>query len=213
MKYLWLFAILLSGCYTPVTQMPDVVNQRQQEEFIRSGVTRTETIDEFLRQILTDEAYQAVKDIPIVTGPLFGTGLASGTSGSSKFISLFMFADCDRRAVLSEVGLREYGLEGVIHELLHHLDDLTRDGDGDFIDVEEFLTGYEACARSHQYHGIYRFVENKNPDAWLTNMFGVGKHAERIAFCGQLFWKQGGPPELEYAFRKIFRKFRDKYPD
>lgn len=213
MKYLWLFAILLSGCYTPLAQMSDAVNQRQQEEFSRAGVVRTETIDEFLKQIFTDEAYQAIKDIPIVTGPLFGTGLASGTSGTSKFISLFMFADCERRAVLSDVGLREYGLEGVIHELLHHLDDLTRDGDGDFIDVEEFLTGYEACARSHQYHGIYRFVENRNPDAWLTNTFGVGKHAERIAFCGQLFWKQGGPPELEYAFRKIFRKFRDKYPD
>lgn len=202
----------LVGCYSPLTNLDEIVNTRQQAEFTKTNLDRCTSIKVFLQTILTDEAFDAIKDVPIVTGPLFGTGLASGTSGSSKFISLFMFADCERRAVLSEIGVKEYGIEGVIHELIHHLDDLTRDGDAQFIDVEEFLRGYEVCATNQTYHGTYRFVENRNPDGWIT-AFGVGDHAERIAFCGQLFWKQGGPPELEYAFRRIFRKFREKYPD
>jgi len=202
----------LVGCYSPLTTLDEIVNTRQQDEFRKTSLNPHASLRDFLRSILTDEAFEAIKDVPVVTGPLFGTGLASGTSGTSKFISLFMFADWDRRAVLSEVGVEEYGVEGVLHELIHHLDDLTRDGDANFIDVEEFLRGYEVCATHQTYHGIYRFVENRNPDGWIT-VFGVGDHAERIAFCGQLFWKQGGPPELEYAFRHIFRKFQEKYPD
>lgn len=203
---------LLVGCYSPLTNLDEIVNTRQQAEFTKTSLDPHTSLSLFLQAILTDEAFEAIKDVPVVTGPLFGSGLASGTSGTSNFISLFMFADWERRAVLSDVGLKEYGIEGVIHELIHHLDDLTRDGDAQFIDVGEFLRGYEACATNQTYHGIYRFVENRNPDGWIT-AFGVGDHAERIAFCGQLFWKQGGPPELEYAFRRIFRKFREKYPD
>lgn len=204
---------LLVGCYSPLTNLDEIVNARQQTEFQKTTLDLHASINSFLQSILTDEAFQAVKDMPIVTGPLFGTGLASGTSGTSKFISLFMFADCDRRVVLSEIGVTEYGVEGVLHELIHHLDDLTRDGDAQFIDINEFLRGYEMCSTHQMYYGICRFVENKNPDGWITSTFGVGDHAERIAFCGQLFWKQGGPAELEYAFRHIFRKFQEKYPD
>jgi hypothetical protein len=212
-KLLTMFSLpFLIGCYSPLIQMDEVVNARQQTEFKSTSLNPRSTIDAFLQSIFTDEAYQAIKDVPIVTGPLFGTGLASGTSGTSKFLSLFMFADFDRRVVLSEVGIKEYGIEGVIHELIHQLDDLTRGGDASFIDIDEFLAGYRTCATSSQYYGICRFVENRNPDGWIST-FGVGEHAERIAFCGQLFWKQGGPPELERAFRHIFRKFHQKYPD
>lgn len=192
--------------------MEDVVNNRQREEVKKTDLQLNVSVDAFLKQIFTDKAYDAIKDIPVVTGPLFGTGLASGTSLTSKIISFFMFADWKRRAVLSEVGLKEYGLEGVIHELIHHLDDLTRDGEADFLNIEEFIVGYKSCIGDMQWHGICRFVENRNPDNWIS-AFGVGDHAERIAFCGQLFWKQGGPEPLEYAFRKIFRKFQKKYGD
>jgi hypothetical protein len=212
MKYAVFSLVLLSGCYSPITQLDEVVNQRQEAEFQKTSLPRNTTLDRFLQELFTDEAYAAVKDIPIVTGPLFGTGLASGTSVPSMFISTFMFADWDRRAVLSETGIKEYGLEGVIHELLHHLDDMTRDGEANFIDVDEFLAGYQVCAGDMKYHGICRFVENRNPDGWIS-IFGVGDHAERLAFCGQLFWKQGGPESLEYAFRRIFRKFQQKYPN
>ena len=210
-KFLMILPFLV-GCYSPLTQLDEVVNSRQQDEIKKTSLDPHSSIDAFLQNIFTDDAYQVIKDVPIVTGPLFGTGLASGTSGTSKFISLFMFADFERRVVLSEVGIKEYGLEGVVHELIHHLDDLTRDGDASFINIDEFLTGYRACATSHQYYGICRFVENRNPDGWIS-AFGVGEHAERIAFCGQLFWKQACPPELEYAFRHVFRKFHEKYPD
>jgi len=202
----------LIGCYSPLIHLDEVTNLRQQTEFKKTNLDPHTSINIFLQSVLTEEAFQAIKDVPVVTGPLFGTGLASGTSGMSKFISLFMFADCDRRVVLSEIGITEYGVEGALHEVIHHLDDLTRDGDAQFIDVNEFLRGYEACSTHQMYHGIHRFVENRNPDGWLA-VFGVGDHAERIAFCGQLFWKQGGPAELDYAFRHIFRKFQEKYPD
>jgi len=191
MNLKYLVAIpLLAGCYSPITQLDEVVNARQEIEFKKTSLEPRNSLDAFFKEIFTDEAYTAIKDIPITTGPLFGSGLASGTSVTSKFISLFMFADWGRRVVLSKLGIKEYGLEGVLHELIHHLDDLTRDGSGHFIDIAEFMQGYIVCAASPQYYGICRFVENRNPDAWFT-VFGVGDEAERIAFCGQLFWKQG----------------------
>ena len=192
--------------------MRDAVNLRQESEFQRAELCSTGEISSFLSTVLTNEAYEAVKDIPVVTGPLIGSGLASGTSATSKIISIFMFGDWERRVVMSNVGIQEFGVEGILHEVIHHLDDLTRDGEAEFIDIDEFLYGYEVCASDTQYHGIYRFVENRNPDSFVS-VFGVGDHAERIAFCGQLFWKQGGPPELERAFRRIFRKFQEKYPN
>lgn len=212
MNRVWLLGIAaLAGCYTPVTHLDEVVNERQKIEFRETAYDPHTTLDQFLREVFTDEAYAAIKDIPVVTGPLGGgTGLASGTSFWGKLVSLFMFADCARRAVLSENGLTEYGVEGVIHELIHQLDDMTRDGDANFINIDEFRVAYKLCESDTQYHGITRAVEEKNPDGWLS-VFGVGDEAERIAYCGQFLWKQAATPDLEFAFRKIYRKFQEKY--
>lgn len=214
MKHLGLLSlILLVGCYTPVHHLDEIVNDRQKIEFKQTSYDPHTSLDTFLQEVFTEEAYAAIKDIPVVVGPLAGgSGLASGTSFTSKIISFFMFFDCERRIVLSQKGLEEYGIEGVLHELTHQLDDMSRDGDANFIDVQQFLVGYKMCQGDKQHHGIIRAVEEKNPDNWIS-VFGVGDNAERIAFTSQFMWKQDASADLEYAFRKIYRKFQKKYAE
>jgi len=197
MKYLVILFILLSlsGCYTTIKTV---------------GTEKdTVDIDSFLRLKFTPEAYEAIKDIPVVQSniPGFHGGLAAGTNGWSSVASFFMGCGIDRKVIVCEHFLSDEDVyEHLIHEYIHHLHDLTLDSEGSWIDEEEFRTAYMDCAKNSTYAGIVRMVERHAND-WFTNTFGINDIAEHIAYTGAHCALHNCPADLRRVYRKILRPY------
>lgn len=199
----WCCAIALfsTGCSSTIT----MVEWRES----RSGPKELISIDEMLKKVFTDEAYEAIKDIEVVEGPCS----KAYVSGSNFWGSLSAFVTgvgFGRKVIIDsdEFGGEDELTNGqmLIHEFIHHLDDMTRDGEADFISLDEFVEGYNSCYGHPQYHGVVGYVESRADNFW-TNVFGIGEYAEHIAYAGELISRQGCPPKLAHAFRKILRKY------
>ncbi len=203
MKKFILAITLLAGCATPVVDFGYNLN-----------------VDDILREHFTDEAYEAVKDIPVVDGFVMdGGAYAAGVNFWSNFASIVTFNGYGRKVIVdldllianaanSLVPSRIFIQRYIIHEYIHHLDDMTRDGEADFIDLDEFADGYIDCYGHLRYHGIYRVVEIQAAK-YLMDVFGIGDMAEHVAYTGETIAFQGCPESLGYAFRKILRKYED----
>lgn len=205
MKYLYiiLISLLLSGCFTPVINIEEYATRKSDKDL------NIKTLDELLKITFTDEAYEAIKDIPMEKGPI-GSAMAAGSSIPSSIMQFFIGAGFGRKVLVNDEMMKEsdHGFSSIIHEYIHHLDDITRDGDGEFINVDSFIIGYATCYKTQRYHGITLFVEN-NQGNFITDTFGIGKHSERIAYCGQIIWRQDIPLPLQVAFSKVFRKYKN----
>lgn len=203
-RLLLLFVFLLAGCVSPITSL---------EEF---GYDLN--VDEILRTHFTDEAYEAVRDIPTVDGfTSLGGGYAAGVNSWSTFASLITFNGYGRKVIVNvdklienakashiedEVFIQRY----IIHEYIHHLDDMTRDGDADFIDLEEFANGLYDCYGHMQYHGLWKVV-HRQASRYFMETFGIGELGEHVAYAGDMIAFQNCPKSLGYAFRRILRKY------
>jgi len=96
----------------------------------------------------------------------------------------------------------------LLHEYVHHLDDLTRDGEGDFIDIDEFEMAYKKMSADGHWAEIVTYSENASNN-WLTLNFGIGYLSENIAYSASKTVIQGGPWYFTRVFRKIFRRYED----
>lgn len=167
------------------------------------------SIDEMLKKVFTDEAYNAIKDIEVVEGPC-SKAYVSGANFWGSLSAFFTGVGFGRKVIIDsdEFGGDDQLTNGqmLIHEFIHHLDDMTRDGELDLISIDEFIEGYNSCVGHPQYHGIIGYVESR-ANKTVTDVFGIGDYAEHIAYCGELISRQGCPDKLGYAFRKILRKY------
>jgi hypothetical protein len=185
--------LIFPGCYTPIK--------------IAATEAGPVNIDSFLRFKFTPEAYEAIKDIPVVQShlPGFHGGLAAGTNGWSKLASFLMGCGIDRKVVVCEHFLADEDIyRHLIHEYVHHLHDMTLDGEGDWINEEEFRVAYAACAHDTRFAGIVIMVE-RNANNWFTNTFGINDLSEYIAYTGGHCALKNCPLDLRGVFRKIFR--------
>lgn len=166
------------------------------------------TVDAVLRYYFTDEAYQAIKDIPLIDGPAV-SGYAAGTTFMSNILTLFSFNGWGRKVIFpSDILRKQWGVEGIIHEYIHHLDDMDRDGEGEFIDLEEFRQAFLALQKDFNYAWIAINANNKHAEfPWIYHkLISVGDLSERIAYTGgQMAVTGKGPDYMKRVFRKILR--------
>jgi len=198
MKYLVILLLLLSlsGCYTTVQQFD--------EEKTHKSLALYGNVDNFLKCNFSQAAYEAIKDIPVVTTD-DKRALAAGTNFWSSVASFFMGCGVDRKVVVGELFLEiNTASQSLIHEYIHHLHDMTLDGEGDWIDEEEFKLAYAACAKDTRYAGIVRMVEESANYFW-TDHFGINDIAEHIAYTGAHVAGHNCPADLRRVFRKILR--------
>jgi uncharacterized protein YceK len=200
--YLLLVCVLLGGCssFRSYTEIGPLMPKEERKE-------QSEDLDSFLRHHFTDKAYEALKDIPLIDGPSV-TPYAAGVNFWSNAVSLFTLNGVGRKVVCSKEHLSQMGKEILLHEYLHHLDDLTRDGDGDFIDLNEFEEAYKRMAKDKLWAGVVIYSEVLSNNWWTLN-FGIGHLSEPIAYSGSKIVTLGGPDYFIRVFRKVFRKYED----
>lgn len=230
MRFLILILALFVGCATPMTNIGELFPESQKptdfiaptgERFIFND--QNKTIDSFLRYHFTEDAYYYLKEIPLVDGPCYEP-YAAGVNGWANMASLLSFNGVGRKVIINRENITRCGEVTLIHEYMHHLDDLTRDGEAALIDYKEFKEAYSRLAKEHRV----LFVPNgtrvvsmkvfphldkiKNVESfanrWFTNTFGVGPMAEHIAYSTQFILGKSGVPDY---FNRVFRKVLKKY--
>lgn len=202
MRHLVLFLALLffSGCVTQITDMNGVLRN---EDFANPN---NKTLDSILKTYFTDEAYEVLKDIPLYDGPIFGgVAYAAGTTFLSSvppfFYGIFGRAVIMRRSCLCT----NWGIANIIHEYIHHLDEMTLEGVANFIDRDEFEAAYIELANNQRYAGIPLFVE-QYANKWFTNTFGISQYSEYIAYVGQVIYNRSCTPRMRAVYSKILRE-------
>lgn len=216
MKYLLLVLLLMCGCATHIESLDGMLRD---EEVAPQHMT----VDAIYKHYLTDEAYGAAKDIKVyesiaLNSHIVGTGcitsllgIHSGIWPGDRAIILpydrYRYTEDEKKDpdFKYSVGI----VETILHEIIHHLDDMTRDGEGNFIDYQEFEEARRRLASDYpRWVGIYLYVERKANNFW-TDTFGIGRHAEHIAYCGEHVAIKDGPLYLKRVYRKILRRYEN----
>jgi hypothetical protein len=205
MKKLAILLLLCTGCYTPVTNLKGYIPEKQAAEF--------PTVDSVLTYYLVPEAHQAVEDIPTVIGNTT-SGYAAGTSRWSSVCSWLTGSGIGRKVIFSEKSLYNDGYPGLIHEYVHHLDDMTRDGSDDpkqyiWINLKVFLQAYKMLKNDYTHKGIQLWCDSR-ANGWVANTFGVGEAAEHVAYIAMYLTsrnkKTGNPRKVPEYLKAVFSR-------
>jgi len=195
--FIFILVVLLAGCYTPYTNIKDLLPENQARAEYNC------TIDGILHYYFTEEAYSVIKDIPTVNGVSFGP-YAAGTTFLSEVASILMGTGYGRKVIMTDESFRNWGIGGIIHEYVHHLDDIGRDGGTRWVDIAEFIQQYNKCVLDFKYRGLGDYIDFY-ANRWFTNTFGIGPHSEYIAYVSDYFYNKKTPEYLRYVYRKILR--------
>ena len=171
---LLLSLLFITGCYTPITSLKGYVPDEEVVEF--------PTPDSVLAHYFTPEAYSVVKDIPTVHG-LTPSAYAAGTSNWASIASWISGSGTGRKAVFSKKALYNDGYKSIVHEYVHHLDDMTRDDpeNHQWINREVFMQAYRMLTDDYIHKGIQRWCDSRAND-WIPAVFGIGEASEHIAY-------------------------------
>jgi hypothetical protein len=165
------------------------------------------TVDSLRKHFYTDEAYDTIKSIPVVDG-ITPSGYAAGTSAWSSIYSFLSLTGIGRKVVFDQDNLYKQGYVGIIHEDIHHFDDMGRDGETKaWINTETFLQAYKLLANDYRHKGIQLWCEGRAND-WIPNTFGVGPAAEHIAYIGMFITnkdKKQVPDYMKAVFARILK--------
>lgn len=203
MRKLLAFLVLLCGC--ACNEITDLSPYLTPQNIAKYGGS---TVDHVKRYYFTDEAYEAVKDIPIKEGPGWVNGWAGGTTFLSSVIDVFTLNGPGRQVILGPKMLQDSRKNPelhILHELIHHLDDMGRDGETEFINLAEFERGYQTLYGHWRYHGLLVWTE-RYADRWHTDLFGIGRYSEHIAYAGSRIAFQGCTKSFREVYRKILRQ-------
>lgn len=200
MKYVFLtLLVILTGCAgtREITKMEDHLTQAELKN------PNHETVDKIKQHYFTPEAYEVIKKIPVINGPAV-SGYSAGVNFWSNLASFVTCNGVGRKIIIPDSSLEQWGVAVLVHEYVHHLDDIDRDGEGEFIDHEEFKSAYKLLAYDQRWRGLYLWAEQQN-DMMVTEVFGVGELSEQIAYVAQHLAIKGGPDYMKHVFRKILK--------
>lgn len=199
----------LTGCASSreITSLDGVLSA---EEY--SARQEHHCVDSLRKFYYVPEAYDFIKDVPVIDGLSFGNAYAAGTTFLSSVASFFTFNGLGRKVILSVGRLQKAGIESIIHEDVHHFDDLGHDGGVVFIDHCEFLAAYERLKSDAKYASMVSWIEYRRDElAWFTDSFGVCEVGEDIAYVACYIATHPDSPEyMRRVFDKVLR--RESYP-
>lgn len=136
-------------------------------------------VSAFLEDNFTPQAIVAIRGIKIYEG-MHLHPYVSGVNFWSDAISFLIFNGIGRKIITTR-GTLEEGCprETIIHEYMHHLDDMDRDGEIEIIDQLSFLHAFRKF-----YQENTAVAENllDRSDRAITNIFGIGPLSELIAY-------------------------------
>jgi hypothetical protein len=191
-----LLAISITGCATPLNYIQPYLPEKEQSN------PNHLTVSSVLEHYFTPQAHQRLKEIPAVTH--FGfSAYAAGVNIWADIASLVTLAGVGRKVIIPMHTLNSWGVSSIIHEYIHHFDDLDRDGEEDWIDPGEFKQAYLMMARDHKYAGIAMWVEGQTAKDSLPSFMGIGELSEHIAYVAQHLALKDGPDYMKYVYRKI----------
>lgn len=197
MRLVFLLLFLVTGCTTTVETLPFQRGDSVLKEYA--------SVNDVLRHYLRDEAYFAVKDIPVVYGNTFNP-FVSGVNIWSDLGAMLLWNGFGRQVIVDEDDL--YGMHGlkvIMHEYMHHIDDMDRDGLYDLIDHREFIVAFYLMRWDNKYSTEARQIMRK-ADKFITNVFGIGPNSELIAYTVGMLVTKDGPDYMWYVFRKILNR-------
>ena len=189
--------LICSGCYSQINVLHGYLPKEDTQRFASVGMLRSKT--------LTSKAYSAIKDIPVVDG-LSASGMAVGVSIWSRLAAFISGNGWFRKTIFNRDNLFKQGFQGIVHEDIHHFDDFDRSGKGEWINHDVFVQAYTMLSQDYKYKGIQRWCEGRANDL-IANTFGVGDHAQHIAYIGMYIAKNPDvvPDYLKAVFARILK--------
>jgi hypothetical protein len=165
-----------------------------------------------LSAYFTPPALLAAQQIPTIDGLMIDPFVV-GVNGWSSLAGILLFNGCGRKVVISRDYLHQRGgIRTILHEYIHHLDDMDRDGGANWIDHREFALAFHRLMQDSSYEDdIEDYLDIS--DAFITNAFGVGPMSELIAYIGSWVAQGNGPAYMRRVFRKILLNCAEKKKD
>jgi len=191
--------LLSSGCASTRTistfnDIPDI-----------AGLSNYASPRDFLDKNFVPEAVQALKDIPLIRAATPRPYVA-GVNFWSHAVSLLGLHGWGRKIVFPLDRFYQGSAdETLLHEYVHHLDDMDRDGIAEFIDHQEFEKAFKALLLHPDYGSKAREIAEQS-DHWITNIFGIGEWSEIIAYTAEWLYDDGGPQFMWDVFRNMLKR-------
>lgn len=200
----WLILlILVTGCASN-RQVTDLKGFLPKDE---ARVSRHRTVKSVLRYYFTAKAYKAIKDIPLIDGPAF-SGYSAGTTFLSNVASLVTFNGWGRKVIIPVDLLQEWGVAAIIHEYVHHIDDMCRDGDLDLLDLEKFREAFWNLERDFDYAWIAINTNRMVGEypIFYDTFVSIGDLSEEIAYTAdQMAIEVKGPDYMKRVLGRVLR--------
>jgi len=186
-----------TGCagYREIINLVDHLPEKE------ANAPHHQTLNSLKTYYFLPDPYAAIKDIPLIDGPASG-GYAAGVNGWANFASIITLNGYGRKIILPSDSIKQHGVGGIIHELIHHIDDMCRDGELKLLDLDEFRWAYLLMAHDRHYAGIVRYVEKRANNNWAS-LFGGGEMSEHIAYVAQYIATHEAPHYMKWVFRRI----------
>lgn len=190
-----LLTALLTSCSTiEVSELPPMPAPSSMRGF--------KSVEQALATKFTPEALDAIKQIPVIYGQMY-VPFVTGVNIWSDIAGILLFNGASRQVIFSRHHMECISaLPSLIHEYVHHIDDMDRDGLLDLIDHEEFETAFAFLAKDERFKHKHESI-SYCADWPITNIFGIGYLSEEIAYTASWLIRDGGPDYMWAVFRKI----------
>jgi hypothetical protein len=187
-----LLLCLLSGCVTEINSLEGRIPDSDYR------LDRNKTVVAIKQWYFTKEAQEVIKDIPCVDGLTYGGSYVVGANFWGTLVGILTGSGFSPKCVMSPTAMKNYGAEAVLHEYMHHLEDL--------VDHDEFKEAYIAMSADFQWAGLYFFTE-KRANRWVTNTFGISEMSEYIAYlAAKMAHERKGPEYMWHVFRNVLTR-------
>ena len=158
-----------------------------------------EDISEIVKRSFTPEAREAIRDIKVYEG-LHINSYVVGVNFWSDFISFITFNGIGRKIISSQGTLTTGDLfSTIIHEYVHQLDDMDRDGEIEIIDHVAFEEAFEKMNKDLESETA-SIVDKSN--RFITDLFGIGPLSEEIAYTAS--WIVNNPNICPLYMHRVF---------
>lgn len=157
-------------------------------------------VSDQLAACFTPEAQTAIQDIKIYEG-LHINSYVVGVNFWSDFVSFLIFNGIGRKIITSQGTLSSCPTLTIVHEYVHHLDDMDRDGEIKIIDHLEFWKAFLEMRSDPSLLGACNDIMERS-DHFITNTFGIGPLSELIAYTAG--WIVENPDLCPTSMHRVF---------